>query len=174
MTATLQFPTRSMESASAVESAKVLKAALRKDFPAVKFSVTLSRGTGYGYCSVGWTDGPSVKAVKAVTDWFEGSTFDGMTDMEEYTRATLPDGRRSGLRGVSTSRHISPAFARRLIAQIAAFWRVEPIQLIEYKGWNGAPAWKLDGRPVLAKVDDWDTLIYQAAGDATKYAQSAK
>lgn len=38
------------EYATAPESAKLLKAALRAAFPAVKFSVRLSRGTAYGWC----------------------------------------------------------------------------------------------------------------------------
>ena len=65
---------------SCAETAKILRRALRESFPGVKFSVrshTYSMGASI---RVGWTDGPTSKQVKAVTDVFQGATFDGMTD----------------------------------------------------------------------------------------------
>src|SRR5690348_4677246 len=122
MTAVLQFPTpaatQPREYASAPESAKLLKQALRRAFPAVKFSVTLDRGTAYGCANVGWTDGPTTRLVDAVVAPFSGEGFDGMTDSSYHIRATLSDGRQSGLRLISTSRRVSPALARKAAAQV--------------------------------------------------------
>lgn len=108
--------------ASAKESAALLKQALRAAFPAVEFSVRLSRGTGYGYCHVRWTDGPTTTLAQEITDRFEGSRFDGMTDSENATPSILPNdpaGRLSGLRSVITNRDISPALWQRCAEKAA-------------------------------------------------------
>ena len=68
----LPFPTRERRVASAPESAKMLKAALHKAFPACRFSVRLSRGTGYGCAHVNWTDGPTVARVEPILRAYEG------------------------------------------------------------------------------------------------------
>src|SRR3989304_5086157 len=64
---------------------KAIRAALKVSFPGVKFSVTGSRGTGYGWSQVEWTDGPKESAVRALTDKFFGSSFNGMTDGYDRT-----------------------------------------------------------------------------------------
>lgn len=169
MTSLLSFPKR--EQATAAESAKLLKTMLREAFPACKFSVTLSRGTGYGNCSVRWTDGPTPKRVDAIANEFVGKTFDGSDDSTHYCRSVTADGKLTGLGYVSCSRDISPSFARRLSAQVAAYYGVTMPEIIEYAGWNGKPAWKLeaDTRAVVAHFYGSD-LIYQASQDATRFA----
>ena len=159
--------------APAPESLKLLKATLRKAFPATKFSTHLHRGTAYGYASVSWTDGPSVELVDRVVSPFEGSHFNGMEDIEEYTRALLPDGRESGLRGVSTSRTISPAFARRLLAQVVAYYKPDdaPEVIEKVSGWSGKPVWELS-HDRLFQGDFWTSHMHRASGDATRYAFS--
>lgn len=59
------------------QTAAALRKALKTAFPAVKFSVTMSRGTGYGWLDCGWTDGPSEKQVTAITEQFESSRWQG-------------------------------------------------------------------------------------------------
>lgn len=125
MTTVLRFPEPA--SATPVESASMLKQALRKAFPRVRFSVRLSRGTGYGYCHVRWTDGPSTRVVEQVTERFRGSQFDGMTDSEEYIRQALPDGRLTSLRGVLCQRDISPAFWAKVAGLVAAKHGIAPV-----------------------------------------------
>lgn len=61
---------------SAVETAKLMRSALKESFPGVKFSV---RADGNSI-NVRWTDGPAAKLVEAVTDQFKGGYFDGMID----------------------------------------------------------------------------------------------
>ena len=78
---------------SCAATAKLVRAALKKAFPAVKFSVRSETYAGGGCINVGWTDGPSSKAVKAVAGGFAGGGFDGMIDMAFSVDAwLLPDG----------------------------------------------------------------------------------
>lgn len=100
--------------ASAVDSAKLLRATLRDRFPATTFSVRIGRGTAYGNCYIHWTDGPSVDLVQTVTAQFEGHGFDGMTDSTIVKKAIMPDGRRSGLGLILEERTISKTFAERI------------------------------------------------------------
>ena len=85
------------QTASAGESLKIMKAELRHTFPGVKFSSRLHRGTATGNCTIQWVDGPSIEAVEKVIGRYEAAGFDGMTDCQYGTGATLPDGRNSGL-----------------------------------------------------------------------------
>jgi hypothetical protein len=61
---------------SAKDTAKEIRIALKGAFPGVKFSVRRQQQTIY----VAWTDGPTEKKVKDLTQEFEGSWFDGSDD----------------------------------------------------------------------------------------------
>lgn len=74
---------------SCAETAKLVRAALKRAFPGIKFRVR-SRSSAI---DVGWVDGPTAKEVHAITDPYAGAGFDGMIDMQYYTTAwLLPDG----------------------------------------------------------------------------------
>lgn len=73
------------------ESIKMLKDALRRNFPGVKFSVRRGRGTGYSTVRVTWDGGPSASKVDRVAQRFHGRDFDGMTDSSSYPSALLAD-----------------------------------------------------------------------------------
>jgi Large polyvalent protein associated domain 29 len=78
---------------SCAETAKLIRAALKKAFPGVKFSVRSSVYSMGASIRVGWTDGPATKAVQAVTGAYAGGGFDGMIDMAYNKDAWLmPDG----------------------------------------------------------------------------------
>lgn len=62
------------------EVAKMLRPALKKAFPSVKFSVCIERYAGGSSIDVGWTDGPTEAQVREVTRRFAGGRFEGMTD----------------------------------------------------------------------------------------------
>lgn len=53
---------------------------LKRDFPGVSFSVRSSHSS----VRVGWTDGPTAKAVEAVTGKYQCGDFNGMEDIYEY------------------------------------------------------------------------------------------
>ena len=139
-----------------------MKRALRKRFPSTRFRVRLSRGTGWGNCSVSWTDGPSTKLVKEITGQFEGSGFDGMTDCSYHIENPLSDGRQTGLSMIMESRHISAGFAQRLADAVADFYGVEPPQIKE----NGSEYWEIaDLATVASTGETWYTLIHRASQD---------
>lgn len=65
---------------SAVDTAKLIRKALRESFPGVKFSVRCDRYAGGASIDVRWTDGPTTPQVDRVAGAFEGSYFDGSID----------------------------------------------------------------------------------------------
>jgi Large polyvalent protein associated domain 29 len=75
------------------DAAVMVRKALKKAFPLVKFSVRISRYSGGSSISCGWVDGPTEKQVEAVTSPYGGRGFDGMTDSSTYHDSVLmPDG----------------------------------------------------------------------------------
>lgn len=76
-----------------VETAKLMRGALKGSFPGTKFSVRTSQYSGGASIHVGWTDGPTGREVDAVTGQFAGKRFDGMIDLEYGAdHWLLPDG----------------------------------------------------------------------------------
>lgn len=101
---------------SVVETGKAIRRALREAFPGVKFSLRGSRGTGYGWFSLSWEDGPTFRQVDAVTNGFRSSYFDGMDDSTHSIPATMYAGADGVVRehrfhcsGVNTQRDYSDA-----------------------------------------------------------------
>lgn len=82
MTQTLTAPA---EAASVKDTAAALRRHLRVAFPGTKFSVTMARGSAYGWLHVEWTDGPRTVEVRAVTEQYESSRFDGRDDAYHAT-----------------------------------------------------------------------------------------
>jgi hypothetical protein len=76
---------------STVDTAKLLRKALRAAHPAVKFSVRSDVYAGGASIRVEWTDGPTEAAVRATTELYCGATFDGMTDMKTHHSTLLAD-----------------------------------------------------------------------------------
>ncbi|MCP1674465.1 hypothetical protein J2T57_001567 [Natronocella acetinitrilica] len=60
-----------------------LRKELRRQFPGVKFSV---RKSDYGTIRVDWTDGPTHRQVREITDRHVSASFDGMQDLESPVR----------------------------------------------------------------------------------------
>lgn len=79
---------------SCAETAKLVRAALKTQFPGTKFSVRSDTYSGGASIDVRWTDGPTETDVKATCDLYEGATFDGMRDLKEYHSSILvgPEG----------------------------------------------------------------------------------
>lgn len=70
------------------ETAVAMRRELRDAFPGVRFSVRMSRGTGYGWLAVVWEDGPTRKEVEAITRGFQSLAFNGMDDAYHSTGVT--------------------------------------------------------------------------------------
>lgn len=77
----------------AKETAKKIRAALKANFPGVKFSVRSETYSGGSSVNVSWTDLPLTEEVEKVVNRFKSGSFDGMTDMYE-TSGYVMDGKR--------------------------------------------------------------------------------
>jgi hypothetical protein len=62
------------------DTAKLVRAALKSEYPGTKFSVRMSTGTASAWMNVSWSDGPTDAEVTTITSRFEGRKFNGMTD----------------------------------------------------------------------------------------------
>lgn len=94
---------------SAAETAKLVRQALKREFPGVKFSVRSSRGSAI---NIDWTDGPTGREVDRVVGVFAGGGFDGMIDMRYSSEAWIEqDGtvHFAGTRGTEGSRGSVPS-----------------------------------------------------------------
>ncbi len=67
---------------SCAETAKLVRVALKKNFPGVKFSVTSSVYSMGASIDVRWVLGPTTKEVNAVAKQFESADFDGSIDLQ--------------------------------------------------------------------------------------------
>lgn len=78
---------------SCAETAKLVRAALAKQFPGIKFSVRSDVYAGGASIDIRWTLGPTVKEVDRIGKQYASADFDGMIDMEtNYAHWLLPDG----------------------------------------------------------------------------------
>ena len=84
--------------------ALAIREELKKEFPAVKFSVKSSNFAGGDSVHISWNEGPTSREVDVFTNKYQYGSFDGMTDMYNYsnTREDLPQSKY-----VSTRREIS-------------------------------------------------------------------
>jgi hypothetical protein len=75
------------------DTAGLVRKALKVRFPATTFSVRGKSYSGGASITVGWTDGPSVGEVEAVTGRYAGGRFNSMIDMAYSAyHWLLPDG----------------------------------------------------------------------------------
>jgi hypothetical protein len=109
---------------SCAETAKLVRKALRAEFPGVKFSVRSSTYAGGTSIDVRWLDGPTAGRVDQVLDLYSGATFDGMVDLKSYHDSLLvdEDGRiefvHFGADFVHSQRELSAEFVAELTAEI--------------------------------------------------------
>lgn len=76
---------------SCAETAKLVRAALKAEFPGIKFSVRSSTYAGGASIHTSWVDGPTGADVDAVQKLYAGATFDGMIDLKSYHTSLLVD-----------------------------------------------------------------------------------
>jgi len=75
------------------ETAKLLRKALKKSFPGVKFSVRSDTYAGGSSIRIEYLDGPAKSEVEKIANVFEGAGFDGMIDLKYYkSHAVNEDG----------------------------------------------------------------------------------
>jgi hypothetical protein len=116
----------------AAVAAKMLREALKRNFPGVKFSVRTSKYSGGASVRVSYATGPTVERVQSVAQRFSGADFDGMTDSKSYHSAVLvaPDGAMRevhfGSDYVFVDRDEPQGLYDAVVAKLAASW--EPVQ----------------------------------------------
>lgn len=117
--------TASKRSISLVDTAKMLRGALKAEFPGTKFSVRSKSYSGGASITASWTDGPTSAAVQKVCDRYNGAEFDGMIDLKSYKDSiiTTADGMETvsfGADYVFTRREFSDEFMATCEEQIVA------------------------------------------------------
>jgi len=81
------------EYVSVADTAKLVRQALKREFPGEKFSVRSNRYSGGASIDVGWTDGPQAGEVDKAVQPYSGAGFDSMQDMKTSHASWLyPDG----------------------------------------------------------------------------------
>ena len=121
-------PTNGVVEYSVKETAAALRTALRGAHPGTKFSVRISRGTGYGWLDVSWTDGPTADQVRPILRAHEGRRFDGTDDsyksvekpLVSFDPAEMPREVRWGSCGVNHQRSYSAGARAYGAAQVQA------------------------------------------------------
>ena len=106
---------------SCADTAKLLRSALKAQFPNDKFSVRSDTYAGGASIRVRWVDGSYVADVEKIAKRYEGATFDGMQDLKEYQSdlvyfegESVPTLVRYGSDFVFTDRDLSPAYVEQL------------------------------------------------------------
>jgi hypothetical protein len=88
---------------------------LKKAFPGIKFYIH----SDYSSVNIHWTDGPTAKELKAITDKYENGSFDGMTDCYNYASDAWNDVF-GGVNYVFEERGYSEAFLRARLIEVEA------------------------------------------------------
>jgi hypothetical protein len=105
---------------SVTDTAKLVRQALKANFPSVTFSVKSKSYSMGASVTVRWFDGPTSQMVKDAVRQYEGATFDGMTDLKEYKAGELNGERvHFGADWVHCNRKYSPALLSRIGRKVA-------------------------------------------------------
>lgn len=92
---------------SCAETAKLIRAQLKKHFPGSKFYVRSKTYSGGASIDIDYVDGAPLDQVERIAKSFEGADFDGMIDLKSYNESYLmPDGSAlpADISGTTTSR----------------------------------------------------------------------
>lgn len=111
---------------SAAETASLVRKALKTAHPGIKFGVRSKTYAGGASIDVSWTDGPTTSQVEATAKLYQGASFDGSTDTQDYHESLLSteDGAEVvsyGADFVFCHRSLSSEFQAELKNEIAEF-----------------------------------------------------
>jgi hypothetical protein len=108
-----------------VDTAKLVRKALKEAYPTVKFSVRCDRYSMGQSIDVLYVDGPVQSEVQALLNQFDHKSFDGMDDSTHYhTQEYQGETVTFGADYVTASRSISPTFMRQIACKVAAQYKV--------------------------------------------------
>lgn len=116
---------------STAETAKLLRAELKRVFPTTKFSVRSHVYSMGSSIYVRWEDGPTPAQVREVSQRFRGADFDGMQDLKTYRGPQTINGERyeMGADYVFEERSLSPELAAYVAAQVNEKWGTSGINV---------------------------------------------
>lgn len=115
---------------SVVETAKLVRKALKLAFPTTKFSVRSEKYAGGASIHVNWIDGPSQSMVDKVAGVYAGADFDGMIDLKTHNDHWLePDGsatmaKREGTTGSFVGAVYDPPTANSVLVSFGADYMI--------------------------------------------------
>lgn len=103
---------------TAAETAKKIRATLKKAFPGVKFSVRSKTYSMGDSVYVSWTDGPLEEDVNRILERFESGYYDGMQDMYVFTGYEWEGQTIVGAKYISCGRTLSPERRAKIEAKL--------------------------------------------------------
>lgn len=131
------------------ETAKLLRSALKAQFPHEKFSVRSHVYAGGASINVSWTDGSTIEEVEKIAGRYNGATFDGQIDLKSYHSDLvflgtdeLPTVVNHGADFVFTNRELSPQFRAQLAEraqEILSFNQDTQGETFDLERWNYPP-----------------------------------
>lgn len=112
---------------SVVETAKLVRAALKEAFPTVKFKVKSNSYSGGASIDVKYVDGPTYDQVNAIAKKFAGAYFCGMTDYQgSLYKAFQGEQVNFGANFVFVTRMLSAAGLAKIVNETANYWGFDP------------------------------------------------
>lgn len=116
------------------ETATFVREALKKAYPAHKFSVRSKTYSGGASIDIRWVDGLTEYEVNQVVSRFSGATFDGMQDLKEYVSHEDENGAdvHYGADFIFCNRDYSRDVTQKLAEQIAKFEGIELPEMNKY------------------------------------------
>jgi hypothetical protein len=128
-----------MKYISVVDTAKLVRAALKESFAGVKFSVTSDSYAGGASINIKYKDGPTESQVNAVINNFKGAYFDGMIDYKGSCYANLNGEEvRFGADFIFVKRNYSVEFLTKMANEVAVKYAVEEAFEIVDSVYSGA------------------------------------
>lgn len=139
---------------STADTAKLLRADLKKAFPAVKFSVkskTFSMGSAI---DISWTDGPLSSEVSHVANSYRMGHFDMQDDSYHYRHDQILNGERVqySAKYINTHRSYSVEYVQAVVDTITERRGLAPFFV--KPGWSGADY----SEAYAVKLSDYVTL----------------
>ena len=149
---------------SCSDTAKLVRKALKREFPGVKFSVRSSVYSGGASINVKWIDGPLQAQVKSVVSAYAGGDFDGMIDLKYSVETWLcPDGSAvpaysggtEGSRGSDPGYAYAPPSPDAQLVQFGAKYiftnRSDSREALEQAIEEACAHWGIEDRPVIVE-----------------------
>lgn len=149
---------------SSVDTAKLVRARLKAEFPGVKFSVRTHQYSNGSSIYVVWEDGPVQDAVDCILKPYQGSGFDGSIDLRFYVQSFLTrDGRAFFAQTTGTTASKGEYPARRALKPCPSAVRVSFAPDYVFAVRRGKDV----ARDALASINAWHALASHTEKEPT-------